>query len=188
MIKLNKTFLMVFLLLLLSFISCKDNEVESEGEGGNGIIVPGKSIEGINLGDSKDIVEQKLGNPSAKGWTDGIYRSWLNYEYEKGSHSGLSIDFIDDNNSYGPVDVLTVRTPYNGKTKEGIGIGASLNNVHKIYGKPKNELLQSEAHWIADFYCFTGKKLEIHYVDSLITTMSIGYFIPLEQDTLSSCK
>jgi hypothetical protein len=188
MVKLNKTFRIVSIFILLSFFSCIDNEIESNGDGGIGIIVLGKGIEGIILGDSKDVVEQKIGKPSVKGWTDGIYRSWLNYEYSEGPHAGLSINFIDNNNNYGPVDELEVGSPYSGKTKDGIGIGSSLNNVHSIYGKPKNILLQPEQHWIADFYCFGGKKLEIHYVDSIVTTISIGYFIPMEQDTLSSCR
>ena len=81
-------------------------------------------------------------------------------------------------------DLLT----YRGKTKEGIGIGSPLSIVHQTYGEPKYTLTKPEQSWIDDFYCFYGKKLEIHYEDSVVTTMSIGYFIPIEQDTLSACK
>jgi hypothetical protein len=189
MIKLKRALCIVLLLLLLPSISCKDKGTEPTEEGGIGIIVPGKGIEGINLGDSKDDVKQKLGTPSEAGLADGIYRSWLVYDYFEGPHAGLSVYFIEeDNTSYGPIDELVAVAPYSGKTREGIGLGTTLNDVHKIYGKPKNELLQPAEHWVEDFYCFNGKKLEIHYVDSVITTMSIGYYIPMPKDTLSSCR
>lgn len=78
--------------------------IEVPEEGGIGIIVPGKSIEGIRLGESKEDVEQQLGMPTARGWGHGAYRAWMVYDYREGPHAGLSVDFIEDRNSYGPVD------------------------------------------------------------------------------------
>lgn len=178
------------LAIVLSSISCHDAGVEvvKPDEGGVGIILPGIGIEGIALGNSEETVAQKLGKPSAKGWADGLYRGWRTYAYWEGQHAGLEIYFIDNGDSYGPADVLTVLSPYGGKTSEGIGLGSSLETVHQKYGKPKHTLTQPTQHWIADFYCFNGKKLEVHYVDSLVSTMSIGYFVPMDEDTLSSCR
>ncbi len=166
--------------------SCQDLGVQ-ESEGGVGIILPGKGIEGIVLGDASQAVDAKLGEPTFKGWTDGLYRGWRSYVYMEGEHAGLSIEFIDNIDSYGPVDLIGVEAPYKGRTKEGLGIGSPLQSVHATYGLPRHTLVNPQQHWIADFYCFRGKKFEIHYTDSLITTMSIGYFIPIPQDTLSSC-
>lgn len=176
------------LVLLLLLTYCKEKAVEPKDEGGVGIIVPGKSIEGVNLGDSWEVVEQKIGNPTMGGIADGNYRSWIAANYMEGPHAGLSIYYI--NNSYdsrGPVDLITASAPYSGKTKEGIEIGSSLNNVRKAYGNPKNTLLFPDRGSIFDYYCFYGKMLLIHYKDSTATGISIGYFIPMEQDTLSSC-
>jgi hypothetical protein len=61
-------------IFLLSF-ACQDMGVEVV-EGGPGIIVPGKSVEGIKLGDSRELVEEKLGSPTSLGWADVLYRSW----------------------------------------------------------------------------------------------------------------
>ena len=176
------------LAIAFTISSCQDMGFEVPEEGGVGIIVPGKSIEGISLGESKEDVEQQLGEPSAKGWSSGLYRGWRVYEYRDGPHAGLSVEFIDNGNSYGPVDVLSALSPYNGKTKEGIGLGSALNIVRQTYGTPRNSLSQPEQHWIADFYCFDRRKLEVHYVDSTVTTISTGYFIPIDEDTLTSCR
>lgn len=100
----------------------------------------------------------------------------------------LFINFIDYGSSYGPVDLIGVLSPYSGKTKEGIGIGSSYKLVHQIYGDPKHTTSRPENSGIVDFYCFSGKKFEIHYTDSVITGISIGYFIPIKQDTLTSCN
>lgn len=179
-------------LLLLSAIflllnSCQDNVTQPTDEGGPGIIVPGKSIEGVKLGDSRESVEQKLGSPTAVGWADGLYRSWRSYTYLEKPYAILFVDFIDYDSIYGPVDKIGAISPYSGKTKEGIGIGSPYQLVHQIYGEPNNTVLQPEKSRIADFYCFSGKKFEVHYVDSIVTTISIGYFIPIKEDTLTSC-
>lgn len=170
--RLNKVYALNYILCSLKFIipisiiflnSCSENIYDDSG--GPGMIVPGKSIEGVNLGDSREIVEQKLGPPTKVGWSDGFYRGWRSYAYEEGIHSGIYIDFIDYGESYGPVDAISVgKVPfkdslfYNGKTKEGIGIGSSINDVHRIYGDPKYTMIQG--NWIADFYCIYKKNLK----------------------------
>jgi hypothetical protein len=168
-------------------MGCEDNGVDIT-EGGTRIILPGKGIDGIILGDSRDVVENKLGEPTGKGWTDGLYRSWLNYVYWEDEHNGLVVDFIDNSGDYGPVDVLTVLAPYTGKTKEGIGLGSTLAAVRGAFGEPKTTLSQPDQDWIADFFCINGKKFEVHFLDSAVSTLSIGYFIPLERDTISYCR
>ena len=180
--------LSVCLAIVFTISSCQDMGFQVPEEGGVGIIVPGKSIEGISLGESKEDVEQQLGEPSAKGWTFGVYRGWRFFQYREGLHAGLSIEFIDYGPSYGPVDLLSALSPYSGKTKEGIGLGSALIFVRQTYGIPRNTLSKPERNWIADFYCFDGKKLEIHYLDSIVTTISTGYFIPIDEDTLTSCR
>lgn len=173
--------------LFLAFASCEDNGVEVV-EGGPGIIVPGKSVEGIKLGDSRETVEAKLGTPTSIGWTDGLYRSWRMYAYQQGPHAGLIINFIDSGAAYGPVDVINMEPPYAGKTKDGIGIGSPLSKVHQVYGSPDTSLQLPPQQWVADFYCMNQKMFQVHYEDSLVSRLSTGYLLPMPEDPLYPCN
>ena len=175
------------LILSLWGISCHDNGVDVPIFG-IGIIVPGQSIDGVQLGDLRETVEAKLGEPDAKGEAYGLYRSWLHYTYLAGPHAGLSVQFFEVDNTYGPVDALAIISPYSGKTKEGIGIGSSIESVHETFGKPRCTFEETAQKWRADFFCVGRKKLEVHFVDGVVSTISIGYFVPLERDSLSQCE
>ena len=80
------------LALALLICSCADS-VDSSGfeQGGPGIIIPGNSIEGVELGDSRERVEELLGANRNVGLADGPYRSWWTFNYE----DGLSVMFIE---------------------------------------------------------------------------------------------
>jgi len=176
----------------LLIASCEDNGVEVV-EGGPGIIVPGKSVEGIKLGDLKETVLAKLGHPTSVGWSDGYYRSWRAYFYDEGSRVDAIIkvhfNFIDNGDSYGPLDLILIGPAYKGKTKEGIGIGSPLGKVHQAYGLPQHSFhFPQYNNEVVDFYCINEHKFEIHYADSLVAACSIGYFVPLPQDSLSCSK
>jgi hypothetical protein len=177
--------------LTLLIGSCEDNGVEVI-EGGPGIIVPGKSVEGIKLGDSKETVVTILGKPTLVGWADGYYRSWRAYTYEEGSPVNpimeLYFNFIDNGDSYGPVDLIGIGSAYKGKTKEGIGVGSLLEKVHQAYGLPKYSIYSPQSNMIYDTYCINKHMFQIHYTDSLVDACSIGYFVPLPQDSLSCGK
>ena len=175
-------------ILIIGVLLAKCKQPIQPDDGGVGIIVPGKSVEGIKLGDLKEAVVAKLGRPTSVGWADGIYRSWRTFSYLDGPYAGLRIDFIDSGATYGPVDEIGAVAPYSGKTKEGIGIGSTLGMVHGVYGLPYTSLYNPAQHWAADFYCINQKKFEIHYEDSVVTTFSIGYFIPMPEDPLYPCK
>jgi hypothetical protein len=151
-------------------------------------IIPGEGIDGVRLGDSRETVLANLGEADLGGIADGLYRAWYSSEYTQGPHAGLSVYFVEMDNRPGPVDLVAVQSPYAGKTREAVGIGSPLALVHKAYGQPQKTIARSSEHWIDDFYCIGGKKLEIHYVDSLVTTISIGYFLPIPQDETNPCK
>ncbi|MGE5859686.1 MAG: hypothetical protein ACM34J_03995 [Ignavibacteria bacterium] len=188
-----RIFKYLFLYLLVVFIcSCNENIYEEQEGAWTGIIVPGKSIEGIKLGDSREDVVEKLGQPTTGGIADGLFRSWLASDYTEGPHAGLSIYYLElKDGSHGPVDIIAAGTFYTGKTNEGIGIGSTLKNVHKFYGEPLSSrtgtVMNPARTWIADNYCINQKHFEIHYEDSLITGFSIGYFLP-PPDELNDCK
>ncbi len=181
----------LFLPVIIFFsLSCNNTGgVDLIDEAGTGIIIPGVGVEGIKLGDSKETVETKLGKPSSVGWSDGLYRGWRLYNYSDGNPRDpnnwkLEFYFIDNGDDYGSLDWIGIYSKYNGKTKEGIGIGAELEKVHQIYGLPA-ESLTSEGI-LLEKYCLNGRKLVVDYKDSLITGMSTGYFVPMPED--NPCK
>ena len=151
------------------------------------LIVPGQGIDGVRLGDSRENVESILGKADYGGIADGLYRAWHSSDYSQGEHAGLSVYYVEIDNSPGPVDLLAVQSPYAGKTKEGIGIRSPLALVHQTYGLPEKNIVRPSDHWIDDFYCIREKKLEIQYVDSLVITISIGYYLPMPQDQTNPC-
>lgn len=178
----------VTLALVSSLFLSTCNQPTESGNDGSGIIVPGVGVEGIKLGNLKEVVVAKLGQPTSIGWADGIYRSWRAYFYDEGQRGDqtmrLHFCFIDSGDTYGPLDLILIGPAYGGKTMEGIGIGESLAMVHDAYGPPQQTLLSQGM--ITDKYCLNGRMFEIGYKDSLIIGMSIGYFTPLPQD--SPCK
>ena len=101
---------------IISLTTC--TEPVQPDDGCPGIIVPGKNFEGIKLGDLKERVVAKLGQPTTVGWADGIYRTWWTFSYLDGPHAGLTVDFIESGPTYGPVDEIGAVAPCNGKTKE----------------------------------------------------------------------
>lgn len=180
----------IFGLIVFCALTLSCNTSDSlENNFGDGRIIPGKSIDGVELGDSRETVILKLGESSTSGGlTDGIYRAWYTDEYVKGPSAGLEVSYIELENQAGPADMIGVLSPYNGKTKEGIGIGSTFNDVRKIYGTPDHTYSKPAEQFVFDSYCFSGKHLEIHYKRDTVITMSIGYFYPLEKDTMNLCK
>ncbi len=188
-----KIFKNLFLCLFIVFISsCNENIYEDQEDAWRGIIVPGKSIEGVKLGDSREDVVRKLGQPNTGGIADGLFRSWFGSDYTEGIHAGLSVYYLElQGGSHGPADIIAAAAPYKGKTKEGIRIGSLLRDVHKAYGEPEHTWSGAVTNpyrtWIVDKYCINQKHFEIHYEDSLISGFSIGYFLP-PPDGFNDCK
>jgi hypothetical protein len=177
----------IILFVLVLFSTCRRQPTQWDHLG-VGIIVPGKSVDGIKLGDSLETVVTKLGKPTSVGWASGLYRGWRHISYIEGTrlepYIRLQFLFIDEGDDYGPVDAILIGPVYKGKTKEGIRIGSTLEKVHQVYGLPAKSRITERS--IIDKYCFNEKKFEIHYKDSLISGMSTGYFVPMPED--DTCK
>ena len=191
----QKNFLRCFFCLLLFvmgfLLACDTNEKEEDNDGGPGIIVPGKSIEGIKLGDIRDTVLAKLGNPDGGMYVDGRFRCWKGYVYSNYSLSGLYICFVDYPTEYNPdlVDVIWADKEYKGKTRDGIGIGDTLPNVLSILGEPNKILpLQSNPKHFHAIYCFGKHFLNVIYDDNKVYGFYFGYYFPMPEDTIYSCK
>lgn len=179
------------LVVLLVISSCQDMGVDIEGPGK---IRPGVGVEGIRLGDSRETVVAILGPPTTVGDVIGFYRGWRHYSYleggriSQGGELSLTFAFIENGIDYGPVDLIIGGPAYRGKTREGIGIGSFLTEVHTAYGTPEAVQYWSDQNTIADVYCMNNRKFEIHYTDSVVSGFSIGYFIPMPENPDDPCR
>lgn len=144
-------------------------------------------IDGVALGDTRERVEALLGEPDLGGVADGLYRSWFQFSYLKGPHAGLTVLLLDEGQGFGPVDVLEVAIPYDGRTKEGIGLGSTVEEVHAAYGLPRVTQPLREGRTM-DLYCFGDKELEIHSGDGRVETIATKYFKPLPKEAGSPCE
>ena len=142
--------------------SCSKNPVESEF----GRIIPWESIDGVNLGDTPDTVNKKLGDPDGGGEWDGAYAVGLLYMYEEGHYAGFEVLFI----GYNTVIALSIRKPYSGTTKEGIGIGSSLKSLHDIYGVPNKITNNYEKYYKNDRSFGIGHN--DNYIDYMVINLT----------------
>ena len=185
-VRLLITAISVITIMVLSTLlpGCEDMGVAPVG-----IVVPGLSVDGVRLGDSREAVERALGKPSNGGVADGLYRAWGVYGYWEGSEERLSIYFLESANGYGPVDAISAGPAYKGRTREGIGVGSALAEVHAAYGHPDTSLVSSDEHVkVVDLYCMNNHRFEIHYLDGVVSCFSIGYYLPMPQDPLDPCR
>ncbi len=180
--------IMGVVLLTLGIFSCEDMG------GPPPRIIPGVSIDGVRLGDSKERVEAVLGYPFGAGWIDGTWRSWRAYAYgnDPGTHRyALTIGFIEIidespipayQSSCGPVDKVSMNQGYTGTTREGIGIGTSMEKVLRFWGPPRR--------WAGDYacYCFANKFFEFLFKSDTVRLMSTGFFIACPADTFHTCN
>jgi hypothetical protein len=169
------------ILLCLGMVGC-----DSAGdEGPPARIVPGESVEGIPLGASKAEAEAVLGEFHTRCCANGL-RSWSEAVFfgtgETGSE-GLWLGFITEPATdgfwrEGPLDYFWVNPPYDGTTKEGIGIGSRKALVHAAYGAPDS--VHVYGGYSKYFYCFgEGRHFILTFREGLVTRMHIGYYMPM---------
>jgi hypothetical protein len=180
--------------VLLLFASCSNPVGSTQtADCGPGVIIPGVCIDGVKLGDSRERVEELLGEPSGIGWADGVYRGWRSYRYKPPGTEGTGLTirfFIEKDGSWGPVDMLRLAEPYDGgKTPENIGLGSTFKEVRQAYGEPDyisehpgNNSIQSSY-----YYCINSRRFALGGLDGVVERISFWYFIPLEQDTSYLC-
>ena len=170
--------------IIISYSCNYPTEIEL---GRQGIIIPGVSVSGIKLGDTKSTVESILGKPTTMGWADGSNRGWRIYLYNDSTEIDfyksrqITVYFLEygaNFDTFDTVDVITVGHSYKGKTEFGIGIGSSLESVHQVYGVPDTSSYYSFNNSNTDIYCVNKKWFSILYEDSLITSMSMGNYKP----------
>ena len=104
-------------------------------------IVLTEGIEGLKPGATTDEVEHRLGPP--KGIAYGDYAGFT-YEYGHGSETAepTEIELLFAEDYAGRLLWMTVRDPYRGTTKEGVGLGSGRQEVRRLLGQPDFEEIQ----------------------------------------------
>jgi len=135
--KTEKEILLLSLLMvsLLALVSCakKVDEDESRDEI---IIEPLVGIGPVQFGMSKDQIIEHFGQPD-KVMAEGTK---LNYVSSKGLgftvDSELGLKMIQRWSDNWPTELPFAVTTFTGRTKEGIGIGATQEEIVAVYGQP----------------------------------------------------
>jgi hypothetical protein len=172
------------LLTAILLISCNDwGEIVVPAR-----IIPGVSVEGIRLGQLKEQVEERLGSGSGPGGADGFRKSWYTYSYTSGVANGVRVFYLDSiffqaRTAPGPVDMIEMRTPYDGLTAEHVGLGSLTSHVRKAYGIPSFSLVDNGVV-TREHYCFTGVEFIFWYNNDTVSMMRMQPFIRTIADTL----
>ena len=95
-------------------------------------IIINDNIDGVKLGDDYTTVIQKIGEPSSTVFPG---RPAVMFVYNEGVHATMSI-IIYQNATPSGVRSITVSSPYQGKTQEGIAVGSSRSYVLSKLGNP----------------------------------------------------
>jgi hypothetical protein len=109
-------------------------------------IVPGQTMAGINIEDDFITVEEKYGSPDSSGFTtEGLV--YATYTGGYGAWKlNLYLEDKDQNNSLGDFDTVVsigVRSPYNGTTAGGVGIGSPQSAITTEFGPPERDSTMS---------------------------------------------
>jgi len=172
---------------LASFTGCED----VGGPPPRIILNPGgPSIDGIHLGDSPEQVQRVLGPPERIGWADGIDRGWRLYGYGYNARERLvtlSVYFISlPGVEWGPTDVITVKSGYAGRTRDGLGIGSRRERVRASLGIPiRSDPVDGLGHSY-DYYCLGAIVMNIIFDHDTVKTLSLGPLVP--DSTVPRCK
>jgi hypothetical protein len=104
-------------------------EVSEEDDPEEARIILEKSIDNVEIGDDSTTVIVKLGEPDEIALGD--YAGYL-LIYTRGTHNGITVTLHSEKGVQG----VSARSPYNGFTETGIGIGTPRETVVQALGDP----------------------------------------------------
>lgn len=158
-----------FCLLIIVLYACKENPVRSNNNIDTSKIIFGKSMEGIEIGNDSITVIQKLGKPSAIGIGD--FKGYI-LEYTEGRLNYMSIIISNDNLLGLGVINVNVESPYQGKSKDSIGIDSDRNFVINRIGIP--DTTYEEAPFIYDIYYYEKNSFHVTYKNYRVYRISMN--------------
>ena len=138
-----------------------------------------KGVDGVHFGDSVSHVLEHLGPPDSDGWIDGPYGAWFHFSYGT-PQSSLTVAFTIPSgrlDSLSVVDLFGLRSSYSGRTKEGIGIGSTRDEVRQVFGDPKHV---EGVNDIRGYYCMGDRDVEFAFRSDTVYAFAFGYQDPPE--------
>lgn len=164
-----------------AFAPSTTNPACSEGD----IMPIYQCVEGFTVGASKATVEEQIGPFSAGIIADGSYGAWHGKAFRDSSRlAGITLYFREIFRERagipGPLDMIVIRAPYEGKTPEGIGVGSALEEVREAYGRADHmygsgDLPENSDH----IYCYGfGKRLTLSFEEGRVNYLTLGYAEP----------
>lgn len=144
-------------LFSLTFLLCGGcNLLSNEGQGEQQArIIFGKSIDGVEIGDSADQVIDKLGEPSYIGIGDFIGEI---YTYQARNSIMMEVSISEDTSLGLGVIHFIVYAPYTGKTENSVGIGTDRSEALKALGQP--DYIDNKLY---DVYLFEHNQFFVSY-------------------------
>ncbi len=133
-----KLILEAVIIIIIVLYGCEDSSVQPEEE--VRINFQEGTIEGVKTDDDTTTVIQQLGKPGRirLGDVDGFYYEYLSKNQP--NKETISVFFINKDYGHFPGDYrvvgITVMNDYDGKSKEGIGIGTTRSEVISKLGNP----------------------------------------------------
>ena len=163
-------------LLSLASLTCEDAGVDP---GPPARIVLGESIEGIHLGDMPEQVKQVLGPFGGHGWADGVDRGWRLWLYDRDglNKPGLEVWFLGmtDDSQQIPVDYVVATRNYQGKSREGIGIGTRIAHLLQVLGaSAKVYPAEDSAQVSVILSCYKETNMEFHVKGDTVYLLALG--------------
>ncbi|GAB5518348.1 MAG: hypothetical protein RhofKO_05990 [Rhodothermales bacterium] len=148
-----------------------------------------RGVQGIHFGDTWADTLKRLGEPDLKTRGDGM-RAWINLWYRTGEYAGLKYQFIHDQDDYesSVLDYVVIKAPYSGQTPEGIGIGATTEQVEAAYGEPDWSNFHPVGYpaspgdttyvlldrWQYE-YCYGSRRLGINLIEGVVDAIFFGW-------------
>jgi len=93
-----------------------------------GVLVPGKSLAGVRLGDTGAQVMKRWGR-SYRVCTVCARRTWM-FTYRTGSPVGVAVSFRADR----VTAIFTLGAPIGWRTPQGVAVGGDVQGIDDIYG------------------------------------------------------
>lgn len=174
------------LLAIIPFLnSCNDNVIKPKEDSKSKIII-GESIESVKIGDDSLTVINKLGTPTRI--LDGDFNGFI-YAYEEGDLKYTFVFISNDASLSLGVISISVESPYQKKTEDGIGIDSKRDYVLQNIGLP-DTTKGEEPNLFDEYYYQTNTFVMQYFEDKIIRiTMGLPKMVNKKSRTLSYlCK
>lgn len=163
-VKFGGIFSVLILLFVSGFIACEDSGLPLEPDL---TIVFSESIARVRIGDKRADVVEKLGQPNRI--VDGDFEGVI-YYYTEGKQAFTFVGISDDPGLGLGVIGMSIEVPYQGRSKDSIGIGSERNFVISKLGVPDTTVGEPPAH---DTYFYEKNTFEIAYENQHVLRISM---------------